>query len=47
MYALNEEMKIDFDALEAFLENMMVKESSFGFTFMVWQHFYKELIKRT
>lgn len=46
MYALNEEMKIDFDALEAFLEKHDGERIFlFGFTFMVWQHFYKELVK--
>lgn len=45
-YALDDDMKIDFDAIEAFLarhsgQNVLL----FGFTFMVWQHFYKELEK--
>jgi phenylacetate-coenzyme A ligase PaaK-like adenylate-forming protein len=46
VYALNEEMKLDIPAVEAFLEKHNGKKILlFGFTFMVWQHFYKELIK--
>lgn len=46
VYALDEEMKINFDALEAFLEKHQgQKVLLFGFTFMIWQHFYKELLK--
>jgi phenylacetate-coenzyme A ligase PaaK-like adenylate-forming protein len=44
IYALDENMNIDRDAITAFLEkhrgeNILL----FGFTFIVWQHFYKEL----
>jgi phenylacetate-coenzyme A ligase PaaK-like adenylate-forming protein len=43
-YALDGDMKLDFDALYAFLEkhkgeNIFI----FGFTFMVWEYFYKVL----
>ena len=46
VYALNENMQLDMKVVEEFLEkhkgeNFLV----FGFTFMVWQHFYKELVK--
>ncbi len=46
LYALNDEMKLDEDALRAFLEEHKGKKLLlFGFTFMVWQHFYKELCR--
>lgn len=46
IYALDEEMRIDFEALDAFLEKHEGEEIFlFGFTFMVWQHFYKELAR--
>ena len=45
-YALNDDMEIDFPAIEAFLERHQgQKVLLFGFTFMIWQHFYKELLK--
>lgn len=45
-YALNDDMKIDFPAIEAFLERHKGQRILlFGFTFMIWQHFYKELLK--
>lgn len=45
-YALNDDMEIDFPAIEAFLERHKgQKILLFGFTFMIWQHFYKELLK--
>lgn len=45
-YALNDNMEIDFDAIEAFLvRHRGQKILLFGFTFMIWQHFYKELLK--
>ena len=45
-YALDEDMQLDFDAVEAFCskhkdENILI----FGFTFMIWEHFYKKLTK--
>ncbi len=46
IYAMDDEMRIDFDALDAFLEKHKGEDIFlFGFTFMVWQHFYKELAK--
>ena len=46
VYALNEDMQLDLDVVQEFLkqhegERFLV----FGFTFMVWQHFYKELVR--
>jgi len=46
MYALDEDMRIDFESLDAFLEKHSGEDIFlFGFTFMVWQHFYRELVK--
>lgn len=45
-YALDDEMRIDFNAILKFLDKH--KEQPillFGFTFMIWQFFYKELKK--
>lgn len=45
MYALNEDMELDVEGLKAFLEKHKDEDIFlFGFTFMVWQHFY-ELLK--
>lgn len=44
-YVLNDNMEIDIDVIEAFLEKHKGKcILLFGFTFMIWQHFYKELL---
>lgn len=45
-YALDEDMQLDFDAVVKFCrkhkdENILV----FGFTFMIWEYFYKKLVK--
>ena len=46
-YALDEDMKADISGIESFLEKHNGKRILlFGFTFMVWQHFYKELLNR-
>ena len=46
IYALNDDMQLDVDAIKEFLEKFSgQKILLFGFTFMVWQHFYKELIR--
>lgn len=45
-YALDDEMNINTEIIEAFLEkHKNQKILIFGFTFMIWQHFYKELKK--
>ncbi len=45
-YALDDDMNLDLPAVEAFLEKHRGKRIFlFGFTFMVWLHFYKELQK--
>ncbi len=46
IYALDEEMHLDVEGLSQFLEAHKGKPILlFGFTFMIWQHFYKELIR--
>lgn len=46
-YALTEEMELDFPAIEAFLERHAgCPVFIFGFTFMIWQHFYLPLRTR-
>ncbi|MCC8137127.1 MAG: acyl-protein synthetase [Clostridiales bacterium] len=43
-YALDDDMKLNVDAVKAFLEKHKGERIFlFGFTFMIWQHFYKEL----
>lgn len=45
-YALDDDMKIDVPTIEAFLERHQGHPILlFGFTFMIWQYFYKELKK--
>lgn len=44
IYALNDAMELQLDAIRAFLaEHAGERILLFGFTFMVWQHFYKAL----
>jgi phenylacetate-coenzyme A ligase PaaK-like adenylate-forming protein len=44
LYALDENMQLNVDAIRAFLEKHSGETIFlFGFTFMIWQHFYKEL----
>ena len=46
IYALDDDMKLDTEGLQAFLETWKGhKILLFGFTFMIWQHFYKELLR--
>lgn len=46
IYALDDEMKLNVDELRSFLEANKGKTILlFGFTFMVWQYFYKELVR--
>ena len=45
-YALNEEMELDIEGLQQFLsEHQGERIFLFGFTFMIWQHFYKKLLE--
>lgn len=45
-YALNDDMQLDIEAVKAFLSRHVgQKIMLFGFTFMVWEHFYRELVK--
>lgn len=46
IYALDDNMKLDVDGLKEFLDKFQGQTILlFGFTFMVWQHFYKELVR--
>ena len=46
IYALGDDMKLDVEGLREFLEKYQRQRIFlFGFTFMIWQHFYKELVK--
>ena len=45
-YALDDDMMLDITGLQEFLEKYGdQKILIFGFTFMIWQHFYKELLR--
>ena len=46
IYALDDDMKLDVDALRAFIDKYKDQRIFlFGFTFMIWQHFYRELVR--
>lgn len=46
MYALDDDMKLDAEGLAEFLEEHKGERILlFGFTFMIWQHFYRELLR--
>lgn len=46
-YALDENMEIDWPALEMFCEKYQDQDVfMFGFTYMIWQHFYQQLKKQ-
>lgn len=46
IYAFDDDMKLNTGALKEFLETYQgEKILLFGFTFMIWQHFYKELAR--
>ena len=46
LYALDENMQLDISGIKDFLnEHKDETILLFGFTFMIWQHFYKELLK--
>jgi hypothetical protein len=45
IYALDDEMNLDVEGITAFLKQYKNQRIFlFGFTFMIWQHFYKKLI---
>ena len=47
IFALNEKMELDVDLIQDFIErNRNEKILLFGFTYIIWQHFYKELVKK-
>jgi len=46
IYALDDEMQLDIKGIKEFLDKFKgQKILLFGFTFMIWQHFYKELLR--
>jgi len=46
MYALNDKMELNIEELKNFIDaHQDEKIFLFGFTFMIYQHFYKELLK--
>ena len=46
IYALDDDMKLDVGGVRDFLEMYRGQRIFlFGFTFMIWQHFYKELLR--
>lgn len=46
IYALDDDMKLDISGIQEFLEKFKGQQILlFGFTFMIWQHFYKELLR--
>lgn len=46
IYALDDDMKLNVEGLKEFLEKFKdQKILLFGFTFMIWQHFYKDLLR--
>ncbi len=46
IYALDNDMNLDVEGIKAFLEQNAGKRIFlFGFTFMIWQYFYKELVR--
>lgn len=46
IYALDDDMKLNVDGIREFLDNFSGQRIFlFGFTFMIWQYFYKELVR--
>ncbi|MBO7510450.1 MAG: hypothetical protein J6T35_04625 [Bacteroidales bacterium] len=46
IYALDENMELDIEGMKVFLEEHKGETIFlFGFTFMIWQHFYKKLLE--
>ena len=46
VYVLNDDMSLNYEKLESFLEKYNGQRFIiFGFTFLVWEHFYSELLK--
>ena len=47
IYALNEDMELNTELVVEFLEKHKNERLFlFGFTFMIWQHFYKQLVEK-
>ena len=46
MYALNDDMNLNWSELKEFIEQYKGKKILlFGFTFIIWQYFYRELVR--
>lgn len=46
IFALNDDMELDVEGLKEFLDKYQGQTIFiFGFTFMIWQYFYKELVR--
>lgn len=46
IYALDDDMNLQIELIKSFLDEHKGKKIFlFGFTFIIWQHFYKELLK--
>lgn len=46
IYSLDDEMRLNIDAIRSFLDKHAGKPIFlFGFTFIIWKHFYNELLK--
>lgn len=46
IYALDDDMKLDVEGVKEFMKKCQGQQILlFGFTFMIWQHFYKELLR--
>ena len=46
IYALDDDMNLNIDGIREFLEKHKGERILlFGFTFMIWQYFYRELLK--
>lgn len=47
LFALNSDMSLNFEAVGAFLDKHKGRRILiFGFTFLLWQHFYQEMLKK-
>jgi phenylacetate-coenzyme A ligase PaaK-like adenylate-forming protein len=47
IYALNDQMQLNLELLQEFIENHKNERLFlFGFTFMIYQHFYQELLRK-
>jgi len=45
-YALHDDMTVDWEGLQHFLNHYTEKKILFGFTYMIWKHVYREALHR-